>query len=671
MHKFFYSKLAIINMKKNAKFYFPYLITSIGTVAMFYIMTMIATHPSLDQMPGADILRSLMVMGSVIIGIFASNLIFYTNKFLMRRRHKEIGLYNILGMEKRHIARILFHEAFFSLIISLVFGILGGILLGRLMMLVLTKVVSFKTVITPYISKIGIIATIILFGVIFLLCLLVNLAKIKLAKPIELLKGSSVGEKEPKTKWFLSLIGFLCIGAGYYIAITTKSPLSALLLFFLAVLLVIIGTFCLFTSGSVLILKLLRKNKKFYYKTNHFTAVSGMIYRMKQNAVGLANICILSTMVLVMVSGTVSLYIGVEDVLSNQFPNDIKVRCNYEDLDEFDSELILSTVNGTLEASNTKVDTFDHYNYLLFSAKVERNQISFSSDNSIDSSNVQELVFLSLDDYNRLTKQNVSLSEGELLVYHKDEKFDDDIELFGTPYRVKKDLKQFPIQSEDDIIAPNVHYIVVPKETDLEWLNQQQKLAYKSQASVFKFFVTIDLEGNKEEKIDLFNKVEAAFDQLKASGAYKENTIKWIYCESRQKSEDMGYSMFGGFLFLGCFLGLLFLMATVQIMYYKQISEGYEDKERFNIMQKVGMSRAEVRKSIRSQVLMVFFVPLVTAAIHVAAAFPMITKMFEALNLTDVPLFFTCTCCTVVVFAFIYAAVYAITARTYYKIVGE
>lgn len=670
MRRFFYSKLAIINIKKNAKFYFPYLITSIGTVAMFYIMTMITTHPGLNQMTGAEILRSLMFMGSIIIGIFATNLIFYTNNFLMRRRNKEIGLYNILGMEKRHIARILFHETIFVLITSIGLGILGGILFGRLLMLVLYKIVNFKTSITPYISKISIISSIILFGVIFLLCLIVNLTKIKLAKPIELLKGSQVGEKEPKTKWLISLIGFICIGTGYYIAITTKSPLDALVFFFLAVLLVVIGTYCLFTAGSIFILKMLRKNKKFYYKTNHFTAISGMLYRMKQNAMGLSNICILCTMVLVMVSGTLSLYIGMTDALNNRYPKDILVRTSYKNPDKFDTTLVLSAVEDGVENNNSKIISLDYYHSLSCSVDVKGNKISFSADNFLESSDAHEMIFLSLDDYNQLVKRGISLNDDEVLVYNKDKSFGDSMELIGTSYQVKEELTKFPMKSENEDFMTHIHYVVMPDVSHIERIFQQQMEAYKKDASLMKSVIYLDITGTEKEKIETYKAIKTAIEDWKENTSLEEYSIHKIYTESKQEMYDMGYFLYGGFLFLGSFLGLLFIMATVLIMYYKQISEGFEDKERFSIMQKVGMSRIEVKRSIRSQVLMVFFIPLVVATIHVIAAFPMITKLLAVLQLTNVSLFFACTCGTIIVFAFIYAAVYAVTARTYYKIVG-
>jgi putative ABC transport system permease protein len=639
---------------------------------MFYIMTTIADHPALNLMPGADVLRTLMILGSIVIGIFSVILIFYTNNFLMRRRKKELGLYNILGMEKRHIAKIMFHETLFVSFVSLVVGILSGILLCRLIMLLLFKILRFHVVFTPYISQISITASLILFGIIFLLCLIANLAKIKLSNPIELLHGSNVGEKEPKTKWLLSLIGFGCIGAGYYIAITTQSPLDALMLFFLAVLLVIVGTYCLFTTGSILILKLLRKNKKFYYQTRHFTAVSGMLYRMKQNAVGLSNICILCTMVLVMVSGTVSLYIGMEDALNQRYPNDIMVRSSYDNIDALDLDALLNTVQETMDESNVEISKFDCFNSLTFTATLDGNKVVISTSDFTDATRAHEFVFMPLEDYNRITNQSVTLQKDEVLVYNTDGKLGNKIDIFDTTYQVKEELSEFPTISEYEGFLANIHYIVIPDVTDLVWLHQQQREAFNNSniASSMQYRFNINLKGSVKEKVETYQLLKEKLNTLKEDAKTKNYSVGELYSEGKQELRDEILTMYGGFLFLGSFLGLLFIMATVLIMYYKQVSEGYEDKERFAIMQKVGMSRAEVKKSIRSQVLMVFFIPLVMAAIHVLAAFPMITKLLSVLYLTNVSLFAICTIGTVVIFAVIYAIVYMVTARTYYKIVG-
>ncbi len=350
MSKMFYQKLAVTNIKKNGKTYFPYILTCISTIAMFYIMNFISVNDGLDSMYGGRELKTILNLGTYVIGFFSVVFLFYTNSFLIKRRKKELGLYNILGMEKKHIAKLLLWETLFVAIISMILGLISGIAVSKLIFLVLLKILNFKVTMGFVISTNSIVKTVILFGSIFLLTLINNMRQIHLAKPVELLKGGQIGEKEPKTKWILTLIGILSLGAGYYIALTTEAPLAALNMFFLAAILVMIGTWSLFTAGSIALLKMLRKNKKFYYKTNHFINVSGMIYRMKQNAVGLANICILSTTVLVMLSTTVSLYIGMEDVLRTRFPRDISISA--KNISKEKSEMINNLVKEQADKDN-------------------------------------------------------------------------------------------------------------------------------------------------------------------------------------------------------------------------------------------------------------------------------------------------------------------------------
>ncbi len=676
MSKLFYPKLAKTNMKKNSKFYLPYILTCIFTIMMFYNMCSIASHQGLSRMPGAENIQMLMTLGSYIIGIFSVIFLFYTNNFLMRRRKKEIGLYNILGMGKRHIAKVLFFETVFTIVISLIVGLLCGMLFNRLVVMALEKIVKLPVVLETEMSLASIITTVILFVIIFLLCLISNLAKISLSKPIELLHEQNAGEREPKTKWLIALIGFASIGGGYYIALTTESPLEAIILFFVAVILVIIGTYCLFTAGSIFVLKLLRKNKRFYYKAKHFTSVSGMIYRMKQNAVGLANICILSTMVLVMVSGTISMYLGSEDAIDTMYPYDMIINrnCNYEELIKDKTSRDHELENNTLtydnimsEVKSSKMEVTSKMDYILLSvaARNSDGKFIFDVDNYPGSSDVNGLVFLTSDTYNNLTNQNIELADGEVLAYSSSKLLNSSFYLFEKEYTVKNRLDEFPIVSDYETYATQIHYIVLPDFDNLVKIYEGQKEAYQDKASSISYQISFDIKGSAKEKIDLYKDLKTSLDQEGVS-----SKIGKVYVACKEDMRDMFYRMYGGFFFLGIFLGTLFIMATVLIIYYKQISEGYEDKERFSIMQKVGMSQHEVKKSIHSQVLMVFFLPIIMAGIHVLASFKMITKLLGVLGLTNVPLFAICSVGTVIVFVIIYAFVYAMTAKTYYKIVG-
>ena len=659
MNKFFYSKIAVQNIKKNGKFYIPYILSCIGTVAGFYIMCAITFNEGISAMPGSASLQTILFLGIIVIGIFSTIFIFYTNKFLMTRRKKEIGLYNILGMEKRHISKILFWETILIGILSNVLGLVTGILLDKLVSLFLFYILDYEIPMGFYVSKIGMVITFVLFFSIFFLNLLSNLIKIKLAKPIELLHGGNVGEKEPKTRWLLAILGVLSLFGGYYIAITTESPLKALSLFFVAVLLVIVGTYCMFTACSITILKLLRRNKKFYYQTKHFISVSGMMYRMKQNAVGLSNICILSTMVLVMVSTTVSLYVGVEDSIQAIYPAEIMVDVRYTK-NEFEQDEIISKVKEVVHSQGRNISNFSDYEYLAFTAGRMGDQFTLETGN-IYNSEVSELYFISANEYNRLTGELIELSKNEVLLHSDSRVLGNSFSILNKKFEVVEYKEEFPkLNGAIVSLVPN-YYIVVSDDEVLHDLYVGQRDVYQDNASDMRYDIHFDIDGTKEEKINCAK----ALRDANITGNYETLRI-----DGRQENKNDVYGLYGGFLFLGIFLGILFLMATALIIYYKQISEGYEDKARFEIMQKVGLSRDEIKSSINSQVLMVFFLPILTAVIHVMFAFKLITRLLALLHLTNTMLFLQSTVITILVFAVIYAMVYTLTSKIYYRIVS-
>ncbi|MCR1899863.1 ABC transporter permease [Irregularibacter muris] len=662
MNKMFYAKLAIMNIKKNAKTYIPYILTCIGTVMMYYIMYALSTNDALNKISGGDTLKQLLSLGTFVIALFAVIFLFYTNSFLIKGRKKEFGLFNILGMEKRHISRIMFFETLYVALISLIFGMLGGILLSKLMHLLLLKLLHFEVQMGFEISLPAILATIILFAIIFTLILFNSLRQIHLAKPIELLSGGQVGEKEPKTKWLLVIIGLLCLGAGYYIALTTESPIDAIMLFFVAVILVIIGTYCLFTAGSIMFLKMLRKNKKYYYKTSHFISVSGMIYRMKQNAVGLASICILATAVLVMVSTTVSLYVGMEDVLRTRYPQNIILSARGV------SEEQVEQLDGIIKSETTKLNLAPRENirYRSMEFAVIREGANFSGQqdeayNIGSASDIALTTFIPLEEYNQMKGQSVKLASNEVLVYSVGEDVLKDRVQFGdTQFKIKSRMDSLNIDGQMSAIMANSYFFIVPDVETIE--NVYHSLTGNTDdMGELSYYYGFDVNGKGEDQIALTNAISTALKETKING----------YVEGTEIARESFYSLYGGLFFLGIFLGLLFIMATVLIIYYKQISEGYDDKGRFEIMQKVGMSHGEVKKSIHSQVLTVFFLPLVAAGVHIAFAFKFITKLLALLNLTNVTLFIWCLIGSVLGFAVFYAMIYALTARVYYKIVSS
>ena len=661
-----YTKLAITNIKNNRQFYFPYLLTGIITVAMFYIMCALESNPGIQSMPGAKNLGLILRLGIGVIGIFAVIFLFYTNSFIIKRRKKELGIYNILGMEKRHIAKILSKEAFFTAIIAIGGGLVTGVLFHKLACMLLYRMIGFNGGITFSFSKKGVMITAILFAIVYLLTYIYDLFQVQLANPIELLQSGNKGEREPKTKAIMAVLGVLCLGAGYFIAITTKNPIKALTLFFVAVILVIIGTYLLFTAGSIALLKILRRNKGYYYQTKHFTSVSGMIYRMKQNAVGLANICILSTMVLVAVSTTVSLYVGVEDIMKERYPKEINIRAYY-DTGAPSEDSIAPIVEKSVKESGRKIRHEEDYLELYFAAIKDQGQYSLDKEKvKTAGDRVSGFVVLTREDCKKKYNDEIpELAENEVALITIDKTDMDTLVLENRSYHVKE-IKQFQNTEDFETIADMMdeyYYVIVNDVQDMERLWQLQKDIYQENSSSISRQVRLDIDGDSEQKKECFENIKTALGPEQAKAR--------ILIDSRQSSLDEFYQIYGGFLFLGLFLGILFLMITVLIIFYKQISEGYDDKERFSIMEKVGMSNDEVKATIRSQVRTVFFLPILMAAIHVGMAFPMIKRLLSLFGLSNTALFAGCMAGTILVFALIYLLVFLKTSKTYYKIVGE
>lgn len=661
-----YTKLAITNIKNNRQFYFPYLLTGIITVAMFYIMCALESNPGIQSMPGAKDLGLILRLGIGVIGIFAVIFLFYTNSFIIKRRKKELGIYNILGMEKRHIAKILSKEAFFTAIIAIGGGLVTGVLFHKLACMLLYRMIGFNGGITFSFSKKGVMITAILFAIVYLLTYIYDLFQVQLANPIELLQSGNKGEREPKTKAIMAVLGVLCLGAGYFIAITTKNPIKALTLFFVAVILVIIGTYLLFTAGSIALLKILRRNKGYYYQTKHFTSVSGMIYRMKQNAVGLANICILSTMVLVAVSTTVSLYVGIEDIMKERYPNEITISAYY-DTGAPAEDSIAPIVEKSVKESGRKIRHEEDYLELYFAAIKDQGQYSLDKEKvKTAGDRVSGFVVLTREDCKKKYNEEIpELAENEVALFTIKKTDMDTLVLENRSYHVKE-IKQFQNTEDFETIADMMdeyYYVIVNDVQDMERLWQLQKDIYQENSSSISRQVRLDIDGDSEQKKECFENIKTALGPEQAKAR--------ILIDSRQSNLDEFYQIYGGFLFLGLFLGILFLMITVLIIFYKQISEGYDDKERFSIMEKVGMSNDEVKATIRSQVRTVFFLPILMAAVHVGMAFPMIKRLLSLFGLSNTALFAGCMAGTILVFVLIYLLVFLKTSKTYYKIVGE
>lgn len=657
MSKSFYQKLAINNIKKNSKTYIPYILTCIGTIMMFYNMCFLTVAKDIGSVSDSGSVRYILFLGAIVIGIFSLIFLFYTNSFLIKRRKKEFGLFNVLGMEKKHVARIMFHETIITAALSLISGLTLGILISKLMILLLLKLISFEATFGFEIPISAVLTTVALFCGIFSINLIYNIRQVHISNPVELLKGGNKGEKEPKTKILLTILGAFCLGAGYYIAVVTKTPLAALNLFFVAVVLVIIGTYCLFTAGSIAILKFLKKNKKYYYKPQNFISVSGMIYRMKQNAAGLANICILSTCVIVMVSSTISLYVGMEDALRTRFPRNIMVEASNvsdEQVEALDSLIKEKTLEYNVEVKNP-------VSFRVMNLVALRKGSEFITENfEYSSKNFAILIFITKDEYNKVELKNVSLNDNEALVYSLAGNMPEStININGFELLIKERITTFESANIlSDALVDS--YIVVVDSKDTIDKVFQTRVMNQGDTNELSYIYGFDAEAEEQTQINIVNSINDGISDLEIDGSAR----------GAESFRDTFYTVYGGLFFLGIFLGLLFIMATVLIIYYKQIAEGYDDKQRFEIMQQVGMSREEVKHAIKSQVLMVFFIPLIMAIIHIAFAFNVIKRLLAIFSLTNVPLFALCTVVSILVFASIYIIVYMLTAQTYYKIVS-
>ena len=671
MRKGIFTKLAVQNIRNNKGTYIPYMITCVFCIAMIYMMEFLRDCPTLDQaVRQAAEVRMILSTGEVVVVIFCVIFLIYSNSFLMKRRKKEIGLYNILGLERSHIGIVLLLETIFTTILSLAGGIAIGILASKLSLLLLLRLLHIPAVLGFYISVKGILICLLMFGAIFLLILLLNLRRIHLSRPVELLRGNNTGEREPKAKWLMALLGFICLGIGYYLAITTESPIKAITIFLLAVILVMAGTYLLFTAGSIVILKFLRRRKSFYYKTNNFISISGMLYRMKQNAVGLASICILSTGVLLMISMTVSIYFGMNDIMVNRYPYDTDI--SITGVSEEECQTAIETFEKAISDNKIPVDKKAEEIYLTIISQIDHGQIQIAEPGTLtESASVLTLSLVRQSEYEKLTGTDPALQDSEILAWaSKIAEKSDSLTVNDSVFTVKKWLDDSPLTCGRDVVYGNAVFVVT--DSDFEKFDEMRTEMYKDTSFApagqdLTVHLGLDITGSDATKIAYGTPVLDTIKALKDNGQLSDNS--WITSGIRAQEYDSYYADNGSLLFIGIFLGLLFLLGTAMIIYYKQISEGYEDQNRFEIMQKVGLSHREVKSSIRRQILMVFFLPLLMAMLHISMAFPLIRRMLLLFGMTNTKLFIGCTAGTVLIFALVYGLIYIMTAKSYYHIV--
>ncbi len=702
MKKGYFLKLAFNNIAKNRRLYVPQMITGIGLLSVMYILFTLKYDDKLSEIKGGAYIPTVMSIGIAVVGILSIVLMLYTNSFLMKQRKREYGLYNVLGMGKKHIVRIMGFENLATAIVTFIGGYVTGMVFYKFCTLIICKLFNVENKLgQTVVDGRAIMYTGIIFAGIFIVNFIYNAIQIGVLKPVELLHSNHFGEKEPKVKWLIFITGLVTMGTGYYIALSVKSPLKALMLFFIAVILVVLGTYFLFTAGSIAILKALKKNKRFYYHPKHMTAVSGLIYRMKQNAMGLASICILSTCVLVMISTTVSLYSGTEETLNSLYPKDVKFSAGlYMDTDEGDIKgqnvnintldcgkevgvkLSQEAFHKACEKYNVKVTDIDIRRQLITAYVIEGKSLKGMNPNDVDynyfdqADKICSVAYVTIDEYNEIMGTNYALGENEIYIYKNSAnsvKLSDEVKIEKRDYKIVRELNEFPADLTEYQFA-TVFGIVLPNEEQYLEMYQSQKEIYGANASEIQYTIFANFpEGISDDTVNLIGKEyysiasSLAQEYISTHGEFQGGySTRW---DSRAEMSEYMYGLYGSLFFLGIFLGIVFIFATALIIYYKQISEGYEDRNRFQIMTKVGMSKKEIKGTIRSQIILVFLFPLIVAGVHMTVAFPILTKLLHVLFIPRDTIFLICTICSFVAFSLIYLAIYSITARTYYKIV--
>lgn len=666
----FYFKLALSNIVKNKKNYLPYVISNIVVIAIFFCFRNLIDNIAVYSSIGITIITSLLGFGVTVLALFSLIFMFYTNSFLFKRRQKELGLYNVLGMEKRHLSMMIGFEVVIVAVTSIACGLFFGALFYKLAELFLFKLLNQPLILGLHYSFEAFLFTVELFVTIFGLTFIYSIYQIRHVNAIHLMSGAKSGEKEPKTRHLLTLVGFVSLFAGYYLSQKAKYDPAAIFIFFLAVILVIIGTYCLFVAGSVALLKLLKKNNRFYYQPKHFTMISQMIYRMKQNAVGLANICILSTMVIVTLSTTTALYLSIEDLINQSYPQDVSIFLNseiqetgvdeeggtiYENL-PIDLKKVDEEVRTLAKEYNVTLNDVNMYEQYSMSAKIDGADITLLSD---ESNNVMQVVYFVPQKY--LGDLACVRDSDEIMVYQSEGAFDK--------------LSSLTINNQSFDIVSTLDHINIPgikaeaKKTGVVYVFLKDEATISSVIGM-DFQEALRTRMGSVYQFNLSEEDEAVFyEQL--TDRFHNNKQVYYTCriESRRADSNDIFNLYGGLFFIGLFLGFTFMIATILIIYYKQISEGYDDASRYEVMQKVGMSKQEIKRSIRSQILSVFFLPLLVACCHMMFAFRLIKIILSFLHLTNTMLFMQACIGVVGVFAVSYCLIYLVTSKEYYKIV--
>ena len=673
----FYPKLAWEGIRKNKRLYLPYILTCIGMVMMHYIISYLSGAPILDTVLGSETVGYALGLGSWVMALFSVLFLFYTNSFLIRRRKKEFGLYNILGMGKWNIGRIVLWESVIVAVLSLVLGLAAGALLAKVFELAMANLMGAQITYEITIAPDVMVGTGMIYGGIFLLLLLNSLRQIATSNPLELLRSENAGEKPPKANWLVGLAGVIILGIAYYIALTIESPVTALVIFFVAAGMVVVATYFLFGAGSVVMCRLLQKNKRYYYKANHFVSVSSMTYRMNRNGAGLASICVLLTMVMVMLSSTAALYVGTEEQVLSRYPRDINLQIamnEYASLDNTKLDANRAEITGILGDDLSKVENLVDYRVgntsgILIDGEFSNERQDMQNFNYGMANDSVLLFVVPLEDYNRIMGTQQTLADDEVLIYGYRTDYDAPTIRVndGQTYRVKEVVDDWVSNGEASMTVIPTVYVFTNDVDAFTKPMQGMTTDWGTPMMTFDWMYCFDMDATEEEIADVFYAIR---NSQWMNGLYESEEVASVTAECQDIEREGFYAMFGGLLSLGILLSILFLAAAVLIIYYKQISEGYEDQKRFDIMRKVGMTKRDIRKSINSQMLTVFFLPLVTAGIHLSVAFPIIHKILQMFNMHNIALHIATTAGCFLIFGVFYALVYRITSNAYYSIVS-
>lgn len=675
MNASFYFKIAKTNIKNNRKIYFPYILTSICMVMIMYVVSFLANDPMIaKKFAGGATLQGLLKLGVYIIMIFSALFLFYTNSFITKRRKREFGLMSVLGMGKKNISLVMLWENIIVDFTSIAVGLVLGLLLSKLAQGVLFNILGESAAPLDFsVNLTDMLMTVLVFLVIFAVIFFDSIRQITFTNTIDLLHSSNKGEKEPKANYIMAVIGVVFLGVGYALSQLVQQAYSAISLFFVAVIFVIVGTYALFIAGSVALAKVLKKNKAYYYKPSHFVSVSGMTYRMKRNGAGLASICILSTMVLVMLSTTVCMFAGVEKTSQLRYPMDVTTMIGLSDGLEEECAVFEAEMHRKADNLGVKIEREVKYN--TWNAYVEdKNTGVFRTGEASSEVNPVQLNFFSIDAYNdtNLTGEKISLGDGEALILTYDCEYSfDTFEINDVKLSVKE-VK--PTNGNFTFLATlfsnSIPQILVFTNDSAAELYRQVKNVSEGEKCYVNRYIGWDVSDCDDETLD---QLCSDIRQIWLDGNTAENTdwtLSTVYTDTYVNDFNYQVATYGGLFFLAIILGLVFISGTVLIMYYKQVTEGYEDAERYEIMKKVGMTEREIKKSINSQILTVFFAPLIAAGVHIAFAYNMIKLILRVMVAAAGSAFFYTTLICYAVFAVFYIAVYLITSKAYYRTIS-